>query len=379
MARPFLSPILAALALPALASFLSGCGGGTAPVPPPPPSAESLAAIDDAGGAPREELGRAIDRIFAEEAGRTDALLVLKRGQPIIARYGNGLGPKTRLPGRSMAQCVTGLMIGQLVSDGRLRLDETAPVAAWQRSGDPRGAITVRQLLQMRSGLRHRDGPGMGLESDTERMLYLDGRDDMAAYAEAQPMRAVAGQTFAYSAATPVILADLAARALAPGGSAEARRAAVAQYLGSRVLEPIGLTSMTADYDRAGTLIGSSMIHANAPDWALLGDFLRRNGSVEGAQILPRRWIEFMRRPSPRNPGYGALLWLNAPQPPGQDELWPARASDKLFACRGEHGQYLIGSPDQLLTIVRMGWSDGEEEAELHRRIGELIALFPSN
>lgn len=375
MARLFLSPILAALALPALA----GCSGGNAPEPPPPPSAESLAAIENAGGAPRDDLGRAIDRIFAEEAGRTDALLILKRGEPIVSRYQSGISAKTRLPGWSMAQCVTGLMIGQLVSDGRLRLDETAPVAAWQRSGDPRGAITVRQLLQMRSGLRHSDEAEGDSISDTERMLYLDGRDDMAAYAEAQPMRAVAGRTFSYSPATPVILADLAARALAPGGSPEARRTAVAQYLDNRVLEPIGLDSMIADYDRAGTMVGSNMIHASAPDWAALGDFLRRNGSVEGAQILPRRWIEFMRRPSPRNPGYGALLWLNAPRPPEEEVLWPARASERLFACRGEHGQYVIGSPDQLLTIVRMGWSEGEETAELHRRLGELIALFPSN
>jgi CubicO group peptidase (beta-lactamase class C family) len=375
MARHFLFPILAAPALPAIA----GCGGGNAPEPPPPPSAESLAAIEDAGGAPREDLGRAIDRIFADEAGRTDALIILKRGEPIVARYESGITAKTRLPGWSMAQCVTGLMIGQLVSDGRLRLDETPPVAAWQRSGDPRGAITVRQLLQMRSGLRHRDEPGQGLDSDTERMLFLDGRDDMAGYAEAQPMRAVAGRIFAYSAATPVILADLAARALAPDGTPEARRIAVAQYLSNRVLEPIGLTSMIADYDRAGTLIGSNMIHASAPDWAVLGEFLRRNGSVKGAQILPRRWIEFMRRPSPRNPAYGALLWLNAPRPAGEDMLWPARASENLFACRGEHGQYLVGSPDQLLTIVRLGWSEGEETAELHERLGELLALFPSN
>lgn len=375
MARSFLFPILAALLLPALA----GCGGGNTPEPPPPPSAESVAAIKDSGGANEVALGRAIDRIFAPEAGRTDALIVLKRGKPIVARYGEGITAKTRLPGWEMAQCVTGLMIGQLVSDGRLRLDETAPVAAWQRSGDPRGAITIRQLLQMRSGLRHRDSLEQPLASDTERMLFLDGRDNMAAYAEAQPMRAVAGRTFAYSAATPVILADLAARALAPGGSPEARRTAVAQYLFNRVLEPIGLTSMQADYDRAGTLVGSSMIHASAPDWGRLGDFLRRNGSVEGAQILPRRWIEFMRRPSPRNPGYGALLWLNAPQQSGEEVLWPSRASDDLFACRGEHGQYLVGSPDQLLTIVRLGWSDGESEAELHQRLGELIALFPSN
>ena len=41
-----------------------------------------------------------------------------------------------------------GMVIGLLVSDGRLRLNETAPVPTWQRSGDPRGEITLKQLLQ---------------------------------------------------------------------------------------------------------------------------------------------------------------------------------------------------------------------------------------
>ncbi|PEQ12075.1 serine hydrolase [Novosphingobium sp. PC22D] len=376
MARPFLLPILAALALPALA----GCGGGSSNAPPPPPSAESQAAISDAGGAPREALGHAIDALFDDAGvGRTDALLIYKRGKPIVARYRQGIDAKTRLPGWSMSQCVTGLMIGQLVSDGRLRLDETAPVPAWQRSGDPRGAITLRQLLQMRSGLRHSETAAGDAASDRMRMLFLDGRDDMAGYAEAQPMRAVAGSTFGYSSATPVILADLAARALTPSPNPETRRKAVSDYLRNRVLGPIGMTRVVAEYDRAGTLIGSSMIHASAPDWARLGDFIRHKGSVGGAQLLPRRWIEFMRRPSPRNPGYGAQLWLNAPQPDGSDRLWPGWISDQAFGCLGEYGQYLVGSPDQLLTLVRLGHSEGEQEQALHRHLGEMLALFPSN
>ena len=39
----------------------------------------------------------------------------------------------------------------------RLRLDDSPPIAHWQRAGDPRGEITLRQLLQMRSGLRHEE------------------------------------------------------------------------------------------------------------------------------------------------------------------------------------------------------------------------------
>ncbi|KHK89740.1 serine hydrolase domain-containing protein [Novosphingobium malaysiense] len=369
--------ILALLALPTL----WGCGQ-SAPQGPAPPSAASLAAITDDGGAPREPLGRAIDALFDSEAvGSTAALVVMKRGSVIVERYGEGIDKDTRLPGWSMGQCVTSLMIGQLVSDGRLRLNESAPVPAWQRPGDPRGVITLKQLLQMRSGLRHVETTDSeddeNRESDRLRMLFLDGRDDMAAYAEAQPLEAPAGRVFENSSATPVILSDLAARVLEPGHDPARRRRAVGEFLRNRVLLPIGMDSTLVGYDRAGTMIGAAMIHADARDWAKLGEFLRHKGSVKGAQILPRRWIQFMLSPSPRNDAYGAGVWLNHAPAGDQARLYPGTAPSNLFACLGEHGQYVIGSPSQLLTVVRLGESDAVQERALHDRMGALIALFP--
>jgi Beta-lactamase class C and other penicillin binding proteins len=370
--------ILALLTLPTLVAC-----GQEAPQGPPPPSAESLAAIADDGGAPHDPLGRAIDALFDPEAvGETDALVVMKRGSVIVERYGADVKPETRLTGWGMSQCVTALMIGQLVSDGRLRLNESAPVPEWQRPGDPRGEITLKQLLQMRSGLRHVEdrAPGTGSvsrESDRMRLTFLDERDDMAAYAESQPLEAPAGQSFENSSATPIILADLAARVLAPDRDPARRRRAVGDYLRNRVLAPIGMDSTMVEYDRAGTMIGASMIHADARDWAKLGEFLRHRGSVKGAQILPRRWIQFMLAPSPRNEAYGAGVWLNHAPAGDEARLYPGTAPANLFACIGEYGQYVIGSPDQLLTVVRLGASNAGQERTVHDRLGVLIALFP--
>lgn len=370
--------ILALLSLPAL----WGCGSD-APAGPPPPSKEAEAAIADDGGASRAALGRAIDGLFESGAvGQTDALVVMKRGSVIAERYGPDIKAGTRLPGWSVGQCVTALMIGQLVSDGRLRLNESAPVPEWQRPGDPRGAVTLRQLLQMRSGLRHVETASAGIgriegESDRMRMLFLDGRDDMAAYAEAQPLEAPAGRVFEPSSASAVILADLAARVLSPDHDPGRRRMAVNDYLKNRVLLPIGMGSTIVGYDRAGTMIGSGMIHATARDWAKLGEFLRHTGSVGGAQILPRRWVQFMLEPSPREPGYGAGVWLNRAKAEDGARLWPLSSPRNVFACLGEYGQYVVGSPDQLLTIVRIGHSDPAQERTAHQRIGEMLALFP--
>eukprot|EP01042_Synura_sphagnicola_P014924 gene14924-18881_t len=149
----------------------------------------ALAAVShDPAPVGREDLARAIDALFtAPEAGETRALLVWRDGRPLAERYGPGYDRKTRFISWSMAKSVTGVLIGMLVSDGRLRLDDPVPIPTWQRPGDPRGEITLRQLLQMRSGLRHVEAGNPPFRSDEVRMLFLDGRDDMARYAEAQP------------------------------------------------------------------------------------------------------------------------------------------------------------------------------------------------
>ncbi|MFA7603099.1 MAG: serine hydrolase [Novosphingobium sp.] len=363
--------ILPLLMLPALI----GCGERDSGPPPLTPAA--LAAVAGDSGVPREKLARAIDDLFADEqAGETRALLVLSGGRIVAERYGEGYGRDSRLAGWSMSKTVTGVMIGQLVADGRLRLNETAPVPTWQRSGDPRGEITLRQLLQMRAGLRHTEAGQPAYASDEVRMLFLDGRDDMAAYAEAQPLEAEPGRKFEYSSATTLILSDLAARVLTDNRDPAFRRQAVRDYLRTRLLEPVGMRSAVVEFDAAGTLIGSSMMYATARDWAKFGEFLRHGGAVRGAQLVPRGWIDFMTTPSPRNPAYGAHLWLNRPASDGRDMLFPGRAPKRTFACIGHLGQYVIVSPERKLTLVRLGKTDDERRGRLRERLADIVAVF---
>ena len=369
--------ILPLLALPLLGlAALTGCGR-TEPADQPP-SAEALAAVVARPGVPRAKLAKAIDGLFGDAgAGDTRALVVFHGGKIAAERYAPGFTAETPFLGWSMSKCVTAAFTGLLVADGVLRLDEPAPIHTWQRPGDARGEITLRQLLQMRSGLRHREEADPRHAADTVRMLFLDGRDDMAAYAEAQPLAAEPGTKWEYSSATSVILADAAAGALTPSRDPDMRRRVVNDYLRTRLFEPIGMRSAQPEFDAAGTLIGGSMIHATARDWGKFGEFLRNGGAVVGAQILPTGWIDFMTAPSPRNQGYGAQVWLNRPQPSGNEELFPGQAPASLFACIGHQGQYVLVSPSQRLTVVRLGKTEGEQRPALRRRLAALVGLFP--
>lgn len=368
------SLILTLAVLPAL----FGCSSRSAAPPAPDPLDQAaLKAVVDKPGIDRERLARAVDALFtAPETADTRAVVVLKDGRIVAERYAPPYHENTRFVSWSMAKTVTGVMIGMLVSDGRLRLDQTAPVPAWQRPGDPRGEITLRQLLQMRSGLRHVEAEGPPYLTDTARMLFLDGRDDIAAYAEAQPLEAEPGARWKYSTATTVILSDLAARALTQSTDPAERRRVVQDYLRTRIFEPLGMRSMIPEFDAAGTLIGGSLIHGTARDWARFGEFLRNRGAVKGAQLVPTTWIDFMTSPSPRNPGYGAQTWLNRPQVDDGHVEWPG-APPSTFSMNGHLGQFVVVSPLQGVTVVRLGKTDEGKHAPVRAAIARIIQLFP--
>jgi len=364
--------ILPLLALPSLIA----CGSQQVATEPPLPEA-ALNAVIKAPGVRREALARAVDRLFnLPETQETRAVLVLRDGRIVAERYAPGYHENTRFISWSMAKTVTGVLIGLLVSDGRLRLDESAPLPAWQRPGDPRGEITLRQLLQMRSGLRHTEAGDPVYESDEVRMLFLDGRDSMATYAEAQPLEAEPGEKWEYSSATTVILADIASRALSDSTNPAERRKVINDYLKSRLFEPLGMKSMVPEYDAAGTLVGGSLMHATARDWARFGEFLRNKGSVRGLQLVPSGWIEFMTTPNPRNPGYGAQIWLNRPQP-GEDQPPFPGTPRTAFSMNGHLGQFVLISPAQGLTVVRLGHTLDGEHQPVRKAIGQLASLFP--
>ncbi|QKG70951.1 serine hydrolase domain-containing protein [Erythrobacter mangrovi] len=375
LSRP--APLIALLLS---ATSLASCGP-SGPPEPPPLSEEALAAIGEDPGAPTKALARETDELFTLDGlGETRALVVMHGGKIAAERYAPGYSERTRFVSWSMAKTVTAVMIGMLVADGQLRLDAPAPVPRWQRPGDPRAEITLRQLLQMRSGLEHTEAGDPPYESDEVRMLFLDGRDDMVDYATAQPLEAEPGTKFEYSSSTSVILADIAARALTDSRSPDARRKAVADYLHARLFGPLGMTSAVPEFDRSGTLIGGSLIHATARDWARFGELLRNKGSVRGEQLVPRQWVEEMVKPSPRSPQYGLQTWLNRPVPEGMEQpLFPNRAPHSAFSAIGHMGQYVYVSPSQKLTVVRLGHSNAEERRAMLEQLADVIELYPAS
>lgn len=368
----------------AAATIVAGCSGPASPPAPPAKSAAELSYITDSSPIAKARLDAAIAPLFDDPAmAETRAFLLMYRGQIIAERYGDGYDADTRFISWSMAKSITGTLIGFLVSDGRLVLDDPAPVPAWQRPGDPHGHITLRQLLHMSSGLDHtevgeEDGKAL-YEADTQQMLFLDGASDMAAYAEARPMETLPGAKFEYSTATSVILADIITRTLTESDDPQVRRDTAMRFIRGRLLEPLAMDDTFVEFDAAGTFIGGSFFHASARDYAKFGEFLRNNGSKKGAQHLPVSWVKFMRTSSEHDPAYGGHIWLNKKRPAGHDQvLFPDNGPDTIFAALGHLGQQIVVSPDQQLVLVRLGKTQDDMLGPLNAQVGKIIALFPT-
>src|ERR1700722_20025628 len=111
----------------------------------------------------------ALDRILADDAlagPGMRAIVVVEHGRIVGERYGAGFTTTTPLLGWSMTKSVVAGLVGMLIKDGRLALDQGA---GWP-AGDDRGRIRIADLLGMSSGLRFNEA--YGAVSDVTRMLY---------------------------------------------------------------------------------------------------------------------------------------------------------------------------------------------------------------
>jgi CubicO group peptidase (beta-lactamase class C family) len=318
-------------------------------------------------------LDRLLDELF-DDAGplaTTYAAVVIHRGRLVAERYAGVLerwdgpsepiGPDTGLLSWSMAKSMLHAVVGTLVGDGHLAVEAPAPVPAWQEAGDPRGAITLEDLLEMRDGLDFVEEYILGSPSDVIDMLFGSGQEDMAAFTEAKPLAVPPGTRFNYSSGTSNVISAVVARSVGRGDDYRS-------YLHQRLFDPIGMTSATPGFDGAGTWVASSTVHATARDYARFGYLYLRDGIWDGRRLLPEGWVDHGRSPHSVDPEdgdlYGAHWWVVG------DEYGSFRAS-------GYEGQSILISPGLDLVVVRLGKTPTERGPHLEqwrRRVVEAFA-----
>jgi CubicO group peptidase (beta-lactamase class C family) len=307
----------------------------------------------------------ALQKVLADDAltgPGMRAVIVIDHGRIVAERYAPGFTAATPLLGWSMAKTVTAGLVGLLVKDGKLSLDQSG---FWP-PGDGRDKIRIADLMAMSSGLRFNED--YGVVSDVTHMLYLVA--DTAGFAHAQPLAHPIGEVWSYSSGT----ANVVARILqdSAGGSV---------WLQDRLFIPLGMRSAVIEPDEHGTLVGSSYMYATARDWARFAQFLLQNGAWQGQQMLPDGFVDMMATPVAASRGqYGqgfVWLWGSDPIIEGQNPDTAFGIPPDTFYLSGHDGQSIAVIRSRQLAVVRLGLTPYSERYSPQRLIQGVLEAKP--
>ncbi|MBV8978354.1 MAG: serine hydrolase, partial [Alphaproteobacteria bacterium] len=339
-------------------------------IPPRMPRAGLWPEGDQVAPSPSVALASAVEASFADDTPAHDidtrAIVVVHRGRIVAERYVDGFGPDTPQLGWSMSKSVTAALIGTFIASGNLRLDQPAPVPEWTVAGDPRHSITLRNLLNMSSGLAFNEPYDPG--SDSTAMLFES--HDMAGYAATRALAHPPGAFWSYSSGTANILSRIAM--MKSGGTLKSLEG----YTQAHLFGPLGMTSAVWEHDESGNFVGSSYLYASARDWARFGLFILNDGVVRGQRLLPEGYVHFLCTPAPADPdkGYGALFWLNAIDAKGKREFSHLPAD--YCAAEGHNDEFVAIFPSRDAVIVRLGWTANDFRFDRDKHFAAILAAL---
>lgn len=290
-------------------------------------------------------------------------LIVLVNGKLAGEAYGPGVTGALPIQTNSMHKSVVALLMGAAITDGIVKsVDDPVGRYIPEWKDDPRGAITLRQLLSMASGLRN-PSLAKGEPAAVELML-----GDVTAAALALPLDGTPG-TFNYNNASLQLAGTALAHAVQRTGQGR-----YADYLAAKLWCPLGNgpASLWLEAD-GGQPRYYAYLNAGLNDWARLGELIRHKGKWNGRQVIPAKWISAITAPSAGNPGYGMGIWRGSPYVKDRryskevaitvPQAEPFLADDVVY-FDGFGGQRVYVVPSARLVIARAGtpgpgWDEG--------------------
>jgi CubicO group peptidase (beta-lactamase class C family) len=287
-----------------------------------------------------------------ERAGRMaqlHAIVVSLDGREVLASSFRGPGLDRPANVKSVSKTLLATLTGAAIERGVLPGVE-APVLPYLARRAPAGldprveAITVEDLLTMRSGLGRTSGANYGAWVNS---------GDWVAYVLRQPMHSAPGTRFGYSTGDWHLLSAVLTEA---GG------ASLLDLARSWLGRPLGIEIPAWTRDPQGIYMGGNNMALSPREMIAFGEAIRTGG----APVVSSRWIETSWKPRTRSPfsghdyGYGWFL---------------ARlAGERVAYARGYGGQVIWVVPGAGLTVAAT--SDPDQPARSQGHMGSLHALL---
>lgn len=224
----------------------------------------------------------------------------------------------------SMCKSITGMAIGMLVEEGKLKLDENIYDIFSEHvnvlSKIFRPVITVENLLTMTSGVTFNESG------------IVSGNDWLGSFLNS-PVNGKPGTEFQYNSLNTYVLSAIVTKRTGE---------TLTEYLTPRLFEPLGITKYYWETCPKGITKGGWGLFICAEDMAKLGQLYLQKGNWKGQQLISEYWVEIStaRHQKTQNGtyGYGYQLWME--QRPGS------------FEFNGMLGQNVIIYPDMDMVLV---------------------------
>lgn len=281
----------------------------------------------------KAKLDRAVELAFSGAKYKpcnTLGVVVVYKGTIVAERYAPGWGMHTQYRTWSTAKSLTNALVGIMVRDGKMSVDDPAPIPEWKN--DPRKDITIENLLHMSSGFK-------SVGALTRRGYW--GGIDIAEDLVNSELEAEPGTRWKYSNYDTLLLV-LSIRNILDDDQAYwtlPRR---------ELFNKIGMRHTFPGIDPYGNYILSSQVYTTPRDLARFGLLYLNDGVWNGERILPEGWVDYTATPAPAKAdnGYGAQFWLIGIDP---------RIPNDSFTTSGARGQLSTIVPSKDLVVVRTG------------------------
>ena len=308
----------------------------------------------------QDALNKVVDEMFtSENLKETNAVVVVKGGKVVAERYGGEtfyfdkpaepITASSQLISWSMAKSMLHMIIGTLNEQGLIVPAQNAPVPEWSDPSDPRHNITIKDLLEMRDGLKFVEDYDVDNPSDVIAMLYGDAKQDMAAYVASMPLAHEPGTFYSYSSGTTNVLSRIVADKVGYGEKYN-------DYLTKKLFRPLGMNSAVATYDDKGVWVASSFVHATALDFAKFGLLYLRGGEWDGEQLISEDWASTAQIPHSQDESGSYYSW----------QWWVSGDKYGTYWANGYEGQRISVIPSLDALVLRFGHTDVEFDPDIN-------------
>ena len=264
-----------------------------------------------------------VDRLFdlSFEDDATQGVVLIKDGYLIGERYADGFDSSSFGTSWSMAKSFYASLIGISIDRGEIKSLDDKVSDYLSYFNDERSEITIRDILNMASGLQFP-------EHEHELMFF---KKDHLAYAKNIGVEKKPNTLFEYNNVNSMLLGDILL--VATGKKAD-------ELLNERILKPIGAENSTLWRDSSDNVLTYCCIDMSARDYSRFGLLFSRNGKWEEDQIISSDFVDETFTPyweftperfTDLNRGYSLHWWFSKNDAEGQ-----------IFNASGKFGQYIF-------------------------------------